>query len=449
MRPTWHKYLGNNAPRYTSYPSALAFSEDFDSAAYRKALRRIGECEPVSLYLHIPFCKQLCWYCGCNMRVENKASRISAYADDLLRELDLIADRLDGRGKVSQVHFGGGTPNTLPGQDLRRIVAKLASRFPVTRDTLIVMEIDPRLNPAENAAELVEAGVTRFSIGVQDFDPDVQLAINRVQPFDLVEGTVKALRRKGIADISFDILYGLPQQTLCGFRRTVHQVIDLRPERVSLFGYAHMPTRLRHQRLIREADLPSRPMRIALEEMAAATLVQAGYQRVGFDHYALPGTPIAEASRQHRLHRNFQGFTEDHADNVIATGLSAISQVHGVFAQNTKDLRAYQAMIREGTLPIDRGAVATIEEEDMGEWLRRLLCDMRGDLRQYCEITGADTDSWEQTVSRLQPLIADDIVRIESDEIIINDQATALARLVASVFDPAVKDPGAFASPAV
>ncbi|MEE4209333.1 MAG: oxygen-independent coproporphyrinogen III oxidase [Parvularcula sp.] len=449
MKPAWHKYLTRNVPRYTSYPSALAFREGFEKIAYERALAQIAEGEPLSLYIHIPFCKKLCWYCGCNMRVENKAERILAFVDDLLCELDLVAGKLGGRGRLRQVHFGGGTPNTLSTDDLTRILSAVRERFTLPEGAPVVMEIDPRLHPGEAAGTLAKAGITRFSIGVQDFDPGVQQAINRVQPFSMVEGVVSALRQEGAADISLDVLYGLPKQTLCGFRRTVEQVIALKPDRVSLFGYAHLPERLPHQRLILESDLPSRPLRIALEESAASMLVAAGYERIGFDHYALAETSIAKANRAKRLHRNFQGFTEDDAHNVIGLGPSAISTVDGVLAQNAKDLRAYRTALSEGKLPIERGVIASLEEEDLGSWLKRLVCDLEGDLRQYCDITGANIEEWERTSNELAPLIEDGIVRIENDTIFIAEEAKPLARLVASVFDPACRTGQGFASPAV
>ncbi len=449
MRAAWHKYLGRNVPRYTSYPSALAFTEDFDPAAYARALQGVGREEPVSLYVHIPFCKKLCWYCGCNMRVENRPERIESFVDDLLLEIDLLSEELGDRGRVRQIHFGGGTPNTLAMKDLERVLLALRDRFGSGPDAPVVMEIDPRLHPGRKAADLARAGISRFSIGVQDFDPGVQAAINRVQPLKDVREVMNALREEGADDISLDVLYGLPRQTLCGFRRTIGSVIDLRPERVSLFGYAHMPARLKHQQLIAEKDLPSRPLRIALEESAAGLLVSAGYERVGFDHYALPGTPIAEANRNGRLHRNFQGFTEDDAEAVIGIGPSAISTVHGVMAQNAKDLPAYRASLAKDELPVQRGIVSTLEQEDLGAWLKRLLCDLRGDLRTYCEITGADLDRWKGASRELEPLIADGIVRIENDEILITEEAKPLARLVASAFDPACRGGTGFASPAV
>jgi oxygen-independent coproporphyrinogen-3 oxidase len=449
MRTAWKPYLERNVPRYTSYPSALQFSEAVGPADLTRRLRGVGQYEPVSLYVHIPFCKQLCWYCGCNMRVENRYERIATYVDDLLGELSLLGAQLAGHGRLTQVHFGGGTPNTLSARDVERILNAIEQAFGLTDDTPIAMEIDPRLCADFQAAKLARLGVTRFSIGVQDFSDNVQRAINRVQPYAMVEDCISQLRGAGIADISLDLLYGLPEQTLCGFLRTVEQAITLAPDRISLFGYAHMPTRLRHQRLIDEGTLPTRQMRTALAEGAAARLVAAGYRRIGFDHFALPASPIARAAARHSLNRNFQGYTEDQADIVLGAGVSAISSVHGLISQNTKSLIAYRDMVAAGDLPVARGVIATLEEEDLGDWLKRLLCDLRASLSRYFEITGADGAGCNAVLARLGPLIADGLVRIDDDEIVIAEEAAPLARVVASVFDPYVEDTKAFASPAV
>lgn len=449
MRSSWQKYLDVNVPRYTSYPSALQFTTDVGPDAYGRALQGLTSDEPVSLYIHIPFCKQLCWYCGCNMRVENRPERITAYVDDLIDELAIIGGRVDGRGTLSQVHFGGGTPNTLSDDDLSRIMAAIEHGFGPLRGIPVAMEIDPRLAVAGQPARLAAAGVTRFSIGVQDFDPAVQEAINRVQPFDMVARCMSELRDAGADDISLDLLYGLPSQTICTFRRTVEQVIALAPDRVSLFGYAHMPSRLRHQRLMDEDTMPSRAVRPVLSETAAVALEAAGFERIGFDHFAKPGTAIAIAARDQRLNRNFQGFTEDQAQVVIGAGISAISTVHGVVAQNCKSPRTYHDMIACGDLPIERGLVTTLEEEDLGDWLKRLLCDMRGSLAQYCDVVGASREECDRLLERLKPLVRDGILTITGDTIAIHEDAKPLARVVAAAFDPYVQGDTQFASPAV
>lgn len=449
MQPSWRKYLELNVPRYTSYPSALAFSDAVGPGRYRGALAGIGNDEPVSLYLHIPFCKKLCWYCGCNMRVENRDERIAAFVDHLLDELALVGSALGGRGRVSQVHFGGGTPNVLAISDLSRVTEAVKAGFSCGPSVPMAMEIDPRLCRRGDPARLRAAGITRFSIGVQDFDERVQRDINRVQPPELVAATVAELRDAGADDISFDVLYGLPYQTPCSFRRSIETIVALGPERVSMFGYTHMPSRLKHQRMMDETKLPSRELRLLLSEIGAGLLIDAGFERIGFDHFARPGTAIAQAARQRRLNRNFQGFTEDPAEVVIGVGPSAISTVHGVFAQNSKGLVRYRQMLGAGELPVERGLVSSLEEEDLGWWLKRLLCDMRGNLSQYGDILERAAASRDRALARLEPFIADGIVTIEGDEVVVRDEAKPLARAVAACFDPHTEDPSKFVSPTV
>lgn len=449
MQLAWKKYLSANVPRYTSYPSALGFSGEVGTDRYAQALRGIAQYEPISLYLHIPFCKQLCWYCGCNMKVENSHERISRYVEDLIAEIEVVGALLGGHGMVSQLHFGGGTPNTLRLNEVERLLSAVEVQFGLTDTTPIAMEIDPRLCSRFQAMQLVRAGVSRFSIGVQDFDPDVQKAINRIQSYELVQRCMADLREAGVEDISLDVLYGLPHQQEGNFARTIEQVISLRPDRISLFGYAHMPSRFRHQKLIDEKALPSRDLRITLAEDAAEQLMAEGYERIGFDHFALPSTPIAQATREHRLNRNFQGFTEDSAQNVIGLGVSAISTVHGVIAQNAKFLPTYHDAVNTTGLATEKGLVATLEEEDLGEWIRHLLCHMQASLERYFEITELDGDARGRIFEQLNAFRADGVVRIEGDTLIIEEDAKALARSVAAVFDPQVAPERQFASPAV
>ncbi|RFB01435.1 oxygen-independent coproporphyrinogen III oxidase [Parvularcula marina] len=449
MQTHWQKYLGANIPRYTSYPSALGFSSDVGAAAYENSLKKIGQYEPISLYMHIPFCHQLCWYCGCNMRVENRYERISPYVEALSREIEMVSERLGGRGYISHVHFGGGTPNTLHAADIERLITGIEEHFGLRDETPVAMEIDPRLCSDLQVAQLVKMGIKRFSMGLQDFDPEVQTAINRVQSYEMVKNCFDLLRGAGVRDISVDLLYGLPHQRLETFRQTVEQVIELRPERISLFGYAHMPARIRHQRMIPEDHMPSREMRTVISVDAAKLFEEAGYDRIGFDHFALPDTPIAIAAREQRLNRNFQGFTEDRARNVLGFGASAISTVRGLIVQNAKEIPAYMKPIEQGELPTERGLIATEIEEALGEWLKRLLCDMRGNLNQYLKIIQADGPAREEIFSTLTPFEKDGIVYYDGDDIVIAEDAKALVRSVAAALDPHVSSEIRYASPAV
>ncbi|NHK26313.1 oxygen-independent coproporphyrinogen III oxidase [Parvularcula flava] len=448
MKEAWKKYLDQSVPRYTSYPSALFFGP-MDAAPYRHALREIAPYEPVSLYIHVPFCKQLCWYCGCNMRVENRYERTKPYMDALKTEIHQVAAELGGRGRTSQLHFGGGTPNFLHAEDLITILDEIENAFGLTDGTPVAIELDPRLSSPDSIANLARIGITRMSIGVQDFDPFVQAAINRIQPYELVHDCVAAMRQSGIGDISFDLLYGLPRQDERTFRETLRKTLSLAPDRVSLFGYAHLPERLRHQRLIDDAELPGRAERSALAELGAETLAAAGYRRIGFDHFALPHTAIARADSTARLNRNFQGFTEDPARSVIGLGPSAISSVHGVHAQNDKSITTYSKKLRDSQWATSRGIVSTPEQRLVGDWIHGLLCRHAACLADYFNITDSDEAAMESLMDRLAPLHRDGLVHLSGDRLTIEPEARLLSRVVAAIFDPAVQESGSRLSTAV
>jgi oxygen-independent coproporphyrinogen-3 oxidase len=439
MKHEWRKYLERNVPRYTSYPSALHFEDCVGAEQFDKALQRVGPYEPVSIYTHVPYCKSLCWYCGCNMKVENDYSRTEAFLEALLMEIRLVASKLGGRGKTTQIHFGGGTPNFMRSDDLRRIINEIELCFGVTDDTPIAMELDPRLCHLDQIMELIEMGVTRMSLGVQDFNLDVQQAINRIQSFNMIENCVAAMRHAGVNDISFDLVYGLPKQTLEGFERTLTQTINLSPERVSLFGYAHLPNKILHQKLIQSADLPSRETRLAFAEMADEMLTVVGYDRIGFDHFARKDTAIAKAAREGHLNRNFQGFTEDPAETVLGLGPSAISSVNGSIFQNAKHIPCYYQEIMCGRLATAKGITTTYSDQAIGHWIKGLLCQRKASLRKYFDDPCAASVPEMDVLAALEELIHDEIVTLDGDEIKIHEDARALSRVVAAVFDPALQ----------
>ncbi len=436
MQEKWHKYLTRPAPRYTSYPSALHFNTAVGPKEYRAALENIGLYEPISIYIHIPFCTQLCWYCGCNMRVENDPERARPYLDAVIAEIKQVGDILRGRGVVSQIHFGGGTPNYFDPKDLRNILDQIEQSIGFTDLSPVCMELDPRLCTSEGIHALAAIGITRMSLGVQDFDPKVQEAINRVQSFEMIENCVSAMREAGIDDISFDLLYGLPLQNADIFADSLRKTISLSPERISLFGYAHLPQKILHQRLIRDEDLPSPVERADLAALADEAFLKAGYQCIGFDHFAKPQTAIARAAQEGRLARNFQGFTEDTAKNVIGFGPSAISQIDGLLAQNAKYISDYQQTIASGELATQKGVKANPMERRLGVWIDELLCRQQANLCDWYEIVAPDEGDWLALRQDLQQFEADHLIRLEGDEITIKPEARAFSRLIAAVFDP-------------
>lgn len=434
MKEIWRKYLGERMPRYTSYPSALHFDRSVTAADYAEKIDEIGLYEPISLYVHVPFCRQLCWYCGCNMQVENYYSRARGYVDTIIREIEITGRKLNGRGQPTSVHFGGGTPNYLLGDDLGEIVGAIEGAIGLTDSVDLAIELDPRLLRDDDVHHLTSIGFNRFSLGVQDFDPTVQSAINRLQSFELIEACVSDIRAAGVDDLSFDILYGLPHQSEQSFDDTIDKAISLAPDRISVFGYAHLPDSLPRQRLIDEATLPGTQLRGVLSELADQKLVDAGYHRIGFDHYAKPDNPLAKAAIEHRLKRNFQGFTDDAASALIGFGPSAISFVDGFYAQNEKGIVDYRQRVEHGELPIARGLQRTKRESVIAAAISELLCNMKTNISAV--LRSAAPGDAIRMCSSLERLEADGIIQWNGDAISIADEAYALARVVAAAIDP-------------
>ncbi len=434
MKKQWLKYLDRQAPRYTSYPSALRFDGSVDAALYSEKLRAVDLYEPLSIYVHIPFCRQLCWYCGCNMRVENNYDRVRAYVDALLDEICIVGGVVGGKGRIANVHFGGGTPNILVADDLACILDAIERELGLTDDARLAIELDPRLMRKGDARMLAELGFDRMSLGVQDFDIGVQWAINRMQRFEMVAECVSDMREAGVDDISFDLLYGLPKQTPQSFSDAIDKAISLAPDRFAVFGYAHLPRMIPRQRMICDDELPGVEMRAELAALADERLAAAGYLQIGFDHYARPGNALAAAMGEGRLHRNFQGFTDDVAETTIGFGASAISFVHGVYAQNDKDIGDYQRKIAARTLPVARGIMRTARDERCAAAITRLLCDFETDLGAMFELTPeAEQRRIDQALAALE---RDDVIRRRGAVLRINDGARSLCRVVAASIDP-------------
>lgn len=368
------------------------------------------------------------------MRVENSYPRALQYLDALLDEIRMVGGLLGGAGRPVNVHFGGGTPNFLIADDLKRILDTIELELGLTDDARLAIELDPRLIRDDDMFRLATLGFSRMSLGVQDLDPDVQKAINRIQSFDLVENCVSSMRQAGINDISFDILYGLPKQTPKSFAATMAKVIALSPERLSVFGYAHLPAALPRQRMIREEDLPDEIMREELAAIADDMLVAAGYARIGFDHYAKPDNPLAIAAWEKRLRRNFQGFTDDIAETSIGFGASAISFAGGLYAQNAKSVRDYCAIVNARRLPVAKGVARTAADEAFARAVSRLLCDFETDLAGvFAALPPSESDRIERT---LETLRQDDLIRRQGTVIAMNPEARGLCRAVAAAIDP-------------
>ena len=348
-------YAEQRVPRYTSYPTAPHFADAPDDTNHRTWLAALDPTEPVSLYLHVPFCKQVCWYCACNMKLAAREAPVRAYGKTLEREIALVADALPARLKVAHIHWGGGTPTAMPMDALGALMAELRARFEVLPDAEIAFELDPRTFLPEFAEGLAGLGATRASLGVQEFDAKVQETVNRIQPYEVVKRTVDSLRKAGIGAINFDLMYGLPHQTSDSIARSVEQTLTLRPDRIALFGYAHVPWMAKNQRLIPEDSLPGPCARFDQADLAADALVAAGYVRIGLDHFALPEDAMSAALATGHLRRNFQGYTVDDAPTLIGLGATSISAFPGAYVQNIAETGAWTRAIDSRTLADRQG----------------------------------------------------------------------------------------------
>ncbi len=429
--------LDVRAPRYTSYPTADRFTTVFGAAQYRDHLRARQGDSPLSLYLHIPFCESLCYYCGCNKVVTRHRRRVQPYLQRLARELDLVLNDLGGARQLSQLHWGGGTPTFLDNDEIRQLMAWLHQSFDFHPNGEYAIEVDPRSVDDEKIEVLAGAGFNRMSLGVQDNDPEVQQAINRIQPAVLVERTLASARRAGFQSTNFDLIYGLPKQNLVRFSATVEWVIGLRPDRIALYNYAHLPQRFRSQRLINDADLPEAAEKIDILHAATEQLQRAGYTYIGMDHFALPDDELSVAQRERRLHRNFQGYSTRPDCDLIALGASAISRMGRCYAQNHRSLNDYEQTIDSGLMPIARGL--TVSDDDLlrRDVIMRLMCD--GDLDTLAfghEHQIAFGEYFAAELVALRRLVPLGLVTITDGQIVVSDFGRRNAlRLVGACFD--------------
>lgn len=422
-------------PRYTSYPAATQFSDAVDAATMATWLSALPEGTPLSLYVHLPFCRQLCWFCGCHTTVPNKYDRVTDYVGLVDREAEIVANLLDS-GTVRAIHWGGGTPTMLTPADIERLAAALWDRFPMARDLEFSVEVDPRSFSQDRAQALAAAGVTRVSVGVQDLTPRVQESINRIQTLAETAQVVDWLRQEGVNGINVDLMYGLPHQTVDGVIATAKAIVDrLSPDRLAVFGYAHVPWMKRHQQMIPEDALPDGVGRFEQAEAVAAYLLERGYVRIGFDHFARPGDSLAVARQHGALHRNFQGYTVDDAPALIGLGASAISALPEGYAQNAPRIDDYAAAIMAGRLATVRGVALTDEDRLRREAIERLMCDFVLDTEALAETFGRPAGHFAPALEALQPLVADGMVIIENGRIRVASRGRPFVRIAAAAFD--------------
>jgi oxygen-independent coproporphyrinogen-3 oxidase len=429
------RYGDERLPRYTSYPTAPHFSEAVSHQTYGAWLDAVPAEAAASLYLHVPFCRSMCWYCGCHTTITSRDAPIVDYLGVLRREIVLVADRLARAQPVRHIHFGGGTPTIMEPAELLGLIELLRRRFGLQANAEIAVEIDPRTLTRAMTAALGQAGFTRASLGVQSFDPTVQKAINRIQSPQQTAAATEGLRAAGVAGVNFDLIYGLPHQTAASCVETVRRCLDLRPDRFAVFGYAHVPSFKKHQRKIDEAALPDGAARRDQAEAIAEALGEAGYRRIGLDHYALPEDPIARAQAGGVLHRNFQGYTTDPSAFLIGFGASAIGRLPQGYVQNDVVLGRYAERIGRGDFATTKGYALTADDRLRADLIERIMCDFRVDLDSVCRRHGAAPGAVLQDSPRLQALEADGIVRRDRDVIAVADEARSLVRVVASAFD--------------
>lgn len=425
MWPYHPKLLAEPVPRYTSYPTAAEFHSGCGSDEYIQALSDMRSGTPLSLYVHIPYCHSICWYCGCNTGAAGKAQRLIAYLDALESEFALIGRLLSGRGKVRRIAFGGGSPNAITTVEFVRLLDRITTIFDAGIPEISV-ELDPRGFTSEWALAMAASNVGRVSLGVQTFAPHVQEAIGRVQPLADIEKSVSALRLRGIDSINFDLMYGLPKQSLQDLDETLTQAIELQPSRVSLFGYAHMPDMIPRQRRIDGDSLPGAELRFKQSELGHQRLTEAGYVAIGFDHFALPTDSLAIAAAEGRVHRNFQGFTDDPNDVLLGFGASAISSLPGLLVQNEKNVGRYRSMVSSDQVAAVRGVAIDEETRKRGAIISSLLCQGQVDAGASRMLPQVDIlDIFEEK----------ELICRRDGKLVITEAGRPYARHIASLFD--------------
>lgn len=424
-------------PRYTSYPTADRFLESFDEADYRAALARADadEAAPLSLYVHLPFCRKMCTYCGCTLVVSNSPTKKADYLEHLFLEIDRTVEHLPHRREVREIHLGGGTPTSYPPEDLERLLMRLRERFDVTPDAEISIEVDPRHADAELIRALRSIGFTRLSAGVQDFDPDVQRAVGRIQPFEQTKAVMDAAHETAFESVNIDLIYGLPLQTVESFTRTIEQALALSPDRIALYSFAYVPHARPNQRRIEASTLPSADGKLELFCLARRAFLAAGYVAIGMDHFARPDDALALAQQSGTLGRSFQGYTVVRGADTIGFGMSAIGDVGGAYVQSEKRLPQWSAALEEGRLPTARGVRLSPDDEVRRFIIRELMCNLRLEESDLLSRFGKRLSDFPHELARLEEPAREGLVEVDPDALRVTPKGRLFVRTVASCFD--------------
>jgi oxygen-independent coproporphyrinogen III oxidase len=426
-------------PRYTSYPTADRFVEAFGADDLGRALadrRDTRSATPLSLYIHIPFCESVCYYCACNKVITKHHSKGAQYLHYLSREVDMVTQHLGAGQKVSQLHLGGGSPTFLSDVELSDLMSMLQRHFELIPGGEFSIEVDPRTVTDKRLLSLHRLGFNRLSFGVQDFDPHVQVAVHRVQPQFKVEALMKSARQIGFESINLDLIYGLPLQTPESFERTLKGVASLRPDRIAVYAYAHLPARFKPQRRINAHELPRPQDKVHMLAMAIELLTQAGYVYIGMDHFALPNDPLAVAKAQGRLHRNFQGYSTQPDCDLVALGVSAIGRIGPTYHQNAKSLDEYYDLLDQGRLPVVRGLALSQEDILRRAVIMAIMCQGQLDFEAIESAFMTDfRKTFSHALSRLEPLIQEGLVEVDEYGLSVTTSGWMLIRAIAMAFD--------------
>jgi oxygen-independent coproporphyrinogen-3 oxidase len=430
-----------HGPRYTSYPTARQFTSQFGADDYRWHIEDSNE-EPIpkslSLYVHIPFCQSLCYYCGCHKIVTHNKNKAQDYLETLQQEIKLQGALFDKDRKVKQLHFGGGTPTYYNTSDIQQLLKTIAEHFtlaPLSQREYSI-EIDPRTASINSITDLATIGFNRMSFGIQDFDNDVQVAINRIQDQQHTLNLLDAARAAGIKSVSIDLIYGLPKQTPKNFTKTLDTIITARPDRISLYHYAHMPHLIKAQKLIREGDIPKLIVKMALLTLSINQLLSAGYQYIGMDHFALPNDPLSKSRKQGMLQRNFQGYSTHSDCDTIGMGVSAISQIGNSFSQNYKHLTQYQHHIQAQKLAIEKGYTLSTDDKIRSNIIQSIMCRQQVDMNKVSKVFGISFKNYfKDELKALTTMMEDGLLNTAQDEINITEKGRFFMRNIAMVFD--------------
>ena len=430
-------------PRYTSYPTAPQFRGDFTVVDLREEIRAtnaVQEAPPLSLYFHLPFCESVCFFCGCNVTFTADRKRPASYTDLLIREMDEVAPMVAGYRRVEQLHWGGGTPTFFSPDQLRKLHEATRSRFALAENAEVGLEVDPRETTTEHMQALQELGFNRISMGIQDFDPQVQKAVNRIQSVEITRHVIEEARQRGFRSVSVDLIYGLPYQTRDSFAATLEQVLKLDPDRLAVFNLAYLPEMIRHQKAIKPEALPQPLEKLAILTHAVRTLSEAGYRYVGMDHFAKPGDDLCRAQDAGTLYRNFQGYTTHAGCDLYAFGVSAIGQIGRTYAQNHKKIHDYERVVGQDGLATQRGIRLTDEDVLRREVIMRLMCDFVLDTETIGKRFGIVPRShFAEALEALKPLEDDGLLRWAGGKVVITPVGRLLIRNICMVFDAYLK----------